>query len=172
MAINTLLPHPRLSLVSPRKTTRSHRDLHCKPCLELVFLRSKIRERWGSVKVLATKNTTSDSEIWSDFSRLLLQNISGTCFFIFSMFLFVFRYIANIPLSRCGSQLRCVCVAEVHTHFYADEMHTFRPSQFKRESPTLQTTFLIFRFAKKYPDFYVFKKFPDFNNYWSKATWN
>ena len=102
MVINTLLPHPRLSLVSPRKNTGPHRDLHCKSCLELVFLRSEIRERRGSVEVLATKNTTSDSEIWSDFSRLLLQNTSVTCFFIFSMFLFVFRYIENIPLSRCG----------------------------------------------------------------------
>ena len=41
------LAHPRLSLTSFRKNTSSNQNSHCKSCLELVFLRSEIRERPG-----------------------------------------------------------------------------------------------------------------------------
>ena len=41
---------------------------HCKSWLELVFLRSLIRERWRWGNSLAAENKKCDAEIWSDIN--------------------------------------------------------------------------------------------------------
>ena len=45
----------------------SNLALQCKSWLQLLFLRSDIREKWGWGKVLAAKNKKSDTEFWSEF---------------------------------------------------------------------------------------------------------
>ena len=41
-------------------TASSSNDIHCKSWLELVFLRSEIRERSGCGKIMVTKNKKCD----------------------------------------------------------------------------------------------------------------
>ena len=53
-----------LSLISRRKNSSSNQNLHYKSWLDLVFLRSEIKERRGWGKVLAAKNKKCDTEFW------------------------------------------------------------------------------------------------------------
>ena len=50
----------------------SNQDLQCKSRLKLVFLRSVIRERRGWGMVLAAKNKKCVTELWSDFSVIVV----------------------------------------------------------------------------------------------------